>query len=163
MLSNAQRLRPCIYISMFEDHGKLYVAAAEESTKAKVTAELVVVLRPAMEQTHADYIEHIYAKGTLWHMYGKLYKSTKSSDVLSHILDPWDLLDTLCESVLEYIQKEKAHNQVVLVIDKCNLIRNWVSICHLPVGDLAVLTPSPPCSQLLLIYEMSVPYIHAQS
>lgn len=94
---------------------------------------------------------------------GKLYKSTESWDVLSRIFDPRDPFDTLCESVLEYIRKEKAHNQVVLVIDKCNLIPNWVTICHLPVGDLAVSTPPSPCSQLLLIYEMSVPYIHAQS
>ena len=84
-----------------------------------------------MEQTHADYIEPIYAKGTSRRIYGELYKVIDSSDVLLHILDARDPLGTLCESVLEYIRKEKAHKQVVLVINKCDLVPNWVTVCHL--------------------------------
>jgi nuclear GTP-binding protein len=89
-----------------------------------------------MQQTHADYIEPIYAKGTSRRIYGELYKVIDSSDVLLHVLDARDPLGTLCESVLGYIRKEKAHKQVVLVINKCDLVPSWVTVCRL----------TPPCS-----------------
>jgi nuclear GTP-binding protein len=34
----------------------------------------------------------------------------------------------MCESVLEYVKKEKSHKQVVLVINKCDLVPNWVTV-----------------------------------
>lgn len=37
-------------------------------------------------------------------------------------------MGTMCESVLEYIRKEKGHKQVVLVINKCDLVPNWVTV-----------------------------------
>lgn len=37
-------------------------------------------------------------------------------------------MGTMCESVLDYIKKEKAHKQVVLVINKCDLVPNWVTV-----------------------------------
>jgi nuclear GTP-binding protein len=116
----------------------LGAVAAEEVANANATVELVEASTlAAMEQTHADYIEPIYAKGTSRRIYGELYKVIDSSDVLLHILDARDPLGTLCESVLEYIRREKAHKQVVLVINKCDLVPNWVTVCHLPVGPLS--------------------------
>ncbi|KAF8268444.1 NUC091 domain-containing protein [Lactarius quietus] len=124
----ALRKRPRIDAGTFEELGKSGAAAAEEAAQAKSTAELAELSAPAaMEQTHADYIEPIYAKGTSRRIYGELYKVIDSSDVLLHILDARDPLGTLCESVLEYIRKEKAHKQVVLVINKCDLVPNWVT------------------------------------
>jgi len=40
-------------------------------------------------------------------------------------------MGTMCESVLEYIKKEKAHKQVVLVVNKCDLVPNWVTVSNL--------------------------------
>jgi nuclear GTP-binding protein len=79
-------------------------------------------------QTHADFNEPIYAKGTSKRIFGELYKVIDSSDVILHILDARDPLGTMCESVLETIKKEKAHKQVVLVINKCDLVPNWVTV-----------------------------------
>ena len=107
-------------------------AAAEEALQAKETADLAEKTAPEVtQQTHADYIEPIYAKGTSRRIYGDLYKVIDSPDVLLHVLDSRDPLGTLCESVLEYIRKEKAHKQVVLVINKCDLVPSWVTVCHL--------------------------------
>ena len=81
-----------------------------------------------MPQTHANHIEPIYFKGTSRRIYGELYKVIDSSDVILHILDARDPLGTLCESVLDFIRKEKAHKQVVLIINKCDLVPNWVTV-----------------------------------
>jgi nuclear GTP-binding protein len=132
----AQRKRPRIDAGTFEELGKLGAAAAEEAAQARVTVELAEATAPAaMQQTHADYVEPIYAKGTSRRIYGELYKVIDSSDVLLHVLDARDPLGTLCESVLEYIRKEKAHKQVVLVINKCDLVPNWVTVCY-PIPSL---------------------------
>ena len=98
-------------------------------------AKIPQVTAPVEEQTHADYIEPIYAKGTSRRIYGELYKVIDSSDVILHILDARDPIGTMCESVLEYIKKEKAHKQVVLIINKCDLVPNWVTVSHLPLAQ----------------------------
>lgn len=95
-------------------------------------ARTLQVVAPAEEQTHADLVEPIYAKGTSRRIYGELYKVIDSSDVILHILDARDPIGTMCESVLEYIKKEKAHKQVVLVINKCDLVPNWVTVSYPP-------------------------------
>ena len=77
---------------------------------------------------HVDYIEPIFAKWTSRRIYGELYKVIDSSDVTLHILNACDPLGTMCESVLEYLKKEKAHKQVVLIINKCDLVPNWVTV-----------------------------------
>lgn len=82
----------------------------------------------AMPQTHANHIEPIYFKGTSRRIYGELYKVIDSSDVILHILDARDPFGTMCESVLEYVRKEKAHKQVVLILNKCDLVPNWVTV-----------------------------------
>ena len=87
-----------------------------------------------MEQTHTDDIGPIHAKNSSLRIYGELYKVVDSSDVHLHILDARDPLGTLCESVLEYIRKENAHGRIVLVIYNFDLVPNWVTVCHLPVG-----------------------------
>jgi hypothetical protein len=123
----------------------LGAAAVEEASQSKETADLVEATAPDVtQQTHADYIEPIYAKGTSRRIYGELYKVIDSSDVLLHVLDARDPIGTLCESILEYIRKEKAHKQVVLVINKCDLVPSWVTVCHLT-----------PFHYILHSYEMS--------
>ena len=81
-------------------------------------------------QTHANHIDPIYFKGTSKRIYGELYKVIDSSDVILHILDARDPFGTMCESVLEYLRKEKAHKQVVLIINKCDLVPNWVTVSY---------------------------------
>ncbi|KAL0951962.1 hypothetical protein HGRIS_008613 [Hohenbuehelia grisea] len=127
----AQRKRPRINAGTFEELGKLGAAAAEEAEEAATTSGSGVIEPLASSlvepQTHADYFEPIYAKGTSRRIYGELYKVIDSSDVILHVLDARDPLGTMCESVLEYIKKEKAHKQVVLVINKCDLVPSWVT------------------------------------
>jgi hypothetical protein len=106
----------------------LLVSALEPFTPFDSNVRLEPLASSILEpQTHADYHEPIYAKGTSRRIYGELYKVIDSSDVILHILDARDPLGTICQSVLDYIKKEKAHKQVVLVINKCDLVPNWVT------------------------------------
>lgn len=98
------------------------------SLLTRLSADPQQVLVGEFQPVHADYIEPIYAKGTSRRIYGELYKVIDSSDVILHILDARDPFGTMCESVLEYLKKEKAHKQVVLVINKCDLVPNWVTV-----------------------------------
>lgn len=93
----------------------------------------------AMPQNHANHIDPIYFKGTSRRIYGELYKVIDSSDVILHVLDARDPFGTMCESVLEYIRKEKAHKQVVLIINKCDLVPNWVTVSVISLACLPVL------------------------
>ncbi|KAK2464752.1 hypothetical protein APHAL10511_003170 [Amanita phalloides] len=127
----ALRKRPKIDANSFEELGKIGAAAAEEALEAANDAGTSVAEPLASSvlevKTHADFNEPIYAKGTSRRIYGELYKVIDSSDVILHIIDARDPLGTMCESVLHYIKKEKAHKQVVLVINKCDLVPNWVT------------------------------------
>ncbi|KAG2115392.1 NGP1NT-domain-containing protein [Suillus cothurnatus] len=123
----AQRKKARIEVGTFEELSKLGTAAAEDAEQAANALELAQSFEVPELQTHADYIEPIFAKGTSRRIYGELYKVIDSSDVILHILDARDPLGTMCESVLEYMKKEKAHKQVVLVINKCDLVPNWVT------------------------------------
>ena len=134
----AQRKRARIDAGTFEELSKLGAAAADEAESARVERELQAAAAGeaaaiAEEATHADYMEPIYMKGTSRRIYGELYKVIDSSDVVLHVIDARDPLGTICESVLDYIRKEKAHKQVVLVINKCDLVPNWVTVCVLPL------------------------------
>ncbi|KAF8712513.1 hypothetical protein AX14_013042 [Amanita brunnescens Koide BX004] len=127
----AQRKRPKIDMNSFEELGKFGAAAAEEAletaNEAGTSVEEPLASSIPEVKTHSDLKEPIYAKGTSRRIYGELYKVIDSSDVILHILDARDPLGTICESVLEFIKKEKAHKQVVLVINKCDLVPNWVT------------------------------------
>ncbi|OAX39214.1 NGP1NT-domain-containing protein, partial [Rhizopogon vinicolor AM-OR11-026] len=123
----AQRKKARLDVGTFEELSKLGAAAAEEAEQAANELGVDSSGQPSEPQTHADYIEPIFAKGTSRRIYGELYKVIDSSDVILHILDARDPLGTICESVLEYMKKEKAHKQVVLVVNKCDLVPNWVT------------------------------------
>ncbi|OCH93004.1 NGP1NT-domain-containing protein [Obba rivulosa] len=130
----AQRKKPRLDVGTFEELSKMSAeadaeAAVAEAAAAEAAPEPVATTSAFadFQPTHADVIEPIYAKGTSRRIYGELYKVIDSSDVILHVLDARDPLGTLCESVLEYIRKEKAHKQVVLILNKCDLVPNWVT------------------------------------
>lgn len=95
------------------------------------------------EEHFGVYQEPIYQKGTSRRIYGELYKVIDSSDVVLHVLDARDPLGTLCKSVLDYMRKEKAHKQIVLIINKCDLVPNWVTVSIVSTTHLII----PPSSQ----------------
>ncbi|KAI0094922.1 NGP1NT-domain-containing protein [Irpex rosettiformis] len=128
----AQRKKPKLEVGSFAELSKISRANVDEAeiktdAAAVGTDGLVASTSTTEFPIYSDIIEPIYAKGTSRRIYGELYKVIDSSDVILHILDARDPMGTLCESVLEFVRKEKAHKQVVLVINKCDLVPNWVT------------------------------------
>jgi hypothetical protein len=123
----AQRKRPRLDVGTFEELSASS-AAVEAAASAASSSAHPITLEAVEAKTHADYIEPIYSKGTSRRIYGELYKVIDSSDVILHVLDARDPLGTICTSVLEYMKKEKAHKQVVLVLNKCDLVPAWVTV-----------------------------------
>jgi hypothetical protein len=74
--------------------------------------------------------EPIYAKGTSRRIWGELYKVLDSSDVVIHVLDARDPLGTRCKPVVEFLRKEKAHKQLIYVLNKVDLVPTWVTVSH---------------------------------
>lgn len=72
--------------------------------------------------------EPIYAKGTSRRIWGELYKVLDSSDVVIHVLDARDPLGTRCKPVVEFLRKEKAHKQLIYVLNKVDLVPTWVTV-----------------------------------
>ena len=72
--------------------------------------------------------EPIYAKGTSRRIWGELYKVLDSSDVVIHVLDARDPMGTRCKPVVEFLRKEKAHKQLIYVLNKVDLVPTWVTV-----------------------------------
>lgn len=72
--------------------------------------------------------EAIFHKGQSKRIWNELYKVIDSSDVLIHVLDARDPLGTQCLSVQEYLKKEAPHKHLVYVLNKCDLVPNWVTV-----------------------------------
>lgn len=72
--------------------------------------------------------EHIFSKGQSKRIWNELYKVIDSSDVVVHVLDARDPLGTRCNSVEQYIKKEAPHKHLIFILNKCDLVPNWVSV-----------------------------------
>jgi nuclear GTP-binding protein len=141
----AQRKRPRLDVASFEDLVKARLAAEEKAEEQDQTGDAVPVEQGRLffllsivfpnfsidgyeEVQFGTYHEPLYQKGTSRRIYGELYKVIDSSDVVLHIIDARDPIGTMCNSVLDYMRKEKAHKQVVLIINKCDLVPSWVTV-----------------------------------
>ncbi|KDQ09127.1 hypothetical protein BOTBODRAFT_117615 [Botryobasidium botryosum FD-172 SS1] len=135
----AQRKKPRLEVGTFEDLvGAGIVDEISESLDAASmsTPGAGPSSQPATEEitftmplsaSLADHNEPIYQKGTSRRIYGELYKVLDSSDIVIHVLDARDPMGTKCDSVIQYLRKEKAHKQLVLLINKVDLVPTWVT------------------------------------
>ncbi|KAF8327933.1 NUC091 domain-containing protein [Cantharellus anzutake] len=151
----AQRKKPRLDVGSFEELGATTATSNDPNTivdapgaGSSTSAALAAIAEshpvPQDDEipdapTHADFIEPIFSKGTSRRIFGELYKVIDSSDVVVHVLDARDPLGTKCDSVLEFIKKEKPHKHVVLILNKCDLIPTWAT-----ARWISYLTPKAP-------------------
>lgn len=123
----AQRKRPRLDVGSIEELGVTSAQADEERTAAGNDAEATLGL-PTHQGVSTLTREPIYAKGTSRRIWGELYKVLDSSDVVIHVLDARDPIGTRCKPVVEFLRKEKAHKQLIYVLNKVDLVPTWVTV-----------------------------------
>jgi nuclear GTP-binding protein len=69
----------------------------------------------------------LFSKGQSKRIWAELYKVLDSSDVILQVVDARNVPGTRCEHVEKHIKKNASHKQLVIVINKCDLVPAWVT------------------------------------
>jgi nuclear GTP-binding protein len=79
-------------------------------------------------QDFRDEVSHdVFSKGQSKRIWGELYKVLDCSDVVIQVLDARNVPGTRCEHVERHIRKNASHKHLIFVINKCDLVPNWVT------------------------------------
>ncbi len=71
--------------------------------------------------------DDMFAKGQSKRIWAELYKVLDCSDVVLQIVDARNVPGTRCEHIEQHIKKNASHKHMVIVINKCDLVPNWVT------------------------------------
>lgn len=118
----ANRKRPSLKCSELSE----LVANAEEKNK-EYSVEKDSNLLINKEAELNEHKEHVFSKGTSRRLWGELYKVIDSSDVIVQVLDARDPQGTRCKQIEKFLKEEKPHKQLILVLNKCDLVPVWVT------------------------------------
>ncbi|DBA04187.1 TPA: LOW QUALITY PROTEIN: hypothetical protein N0F65_004295, partial [Lagenidium giganteum] len=81
-----------------------------------------------VEQDFKDEVSHdVFSKGQSKRIWGELYKVLDCSDVVIQVLDARNVPGTRCEYVENHVKKNASHKHLIFVINKCDLVPNWVT------------------------------------
>eukprot|EP00051_Salpingoeca_urceolata_P007069 m.93888 g.93888 ORF g.93888 m.93888 type:complete len:677 (-) comp15106_c0_seq3:57-2087(-) len=118
----AQRKRPNLAAS---DVSELAKSVEEKHEQYDVTKDRDLVLED--EGWREEAREPIFQKGQSKRIWNELYKVIDASDVIIQVLDARDPLGTRSPHIEEYMRKEKAHKNLIFVLNKCDLVPTWVT------------------------------------
>jgi len=82
----------------------------------------------------------IFRKGQSKRIWNEFYKVIDCSDVILHVIDARDVPGTHCTMIEEHITKNAKHKHLIYVINKIDLVPNWVAKRW--VGDYAAKRPT---------------------
>lgn len=71
--------------------------------------------------------DDLFAKGQSKRIWGELYKVLDCSDVVIQVVDARNVPGTRCLHIERHIKKNASHKQLVIVINKCDLVPSWVT------------------------------------
>lgn len=69
--------------------------------------------------------DDMFAKGQSKRIWGELYKVLDCSDVVIQVLDARNIPGTRCYHIEKHLKKNAPHKQLILVINKCDLVPSW--------------------------------------
>ena len=72
-------------------------------------------------------IDPIFLSGSSQRIKNELYKVIDSSDVILQILDTRDPMGTRCPHVEKYLKTQCTHKHLILILNKIDLVPNWVT------------------------------------
>jgi len=82
----------------------------------------------------------LFLKGQSRRIWGEFYKVVDCSDVILHVIDARDVPGTRCTVIENHIAKNASHKHLVFVLNKIDLVPNWVAKRWL--GELASIRPT---------------------
>lgn len=71
--------------------------------------------------------EWVMGAGQSKRIWNELYKVVDSSDVLLQVIDARDPMGTRCPHIEKYLRTEKPHKHLMLILNKVDLVPNWVT------------------------------------
>jgi len=82
----------------------------------------------------------VFTKGQSKRIWGEFYKVVDCSDVVLHVIDARDVPGTRCTMIETHIAKNAPHKHLVFVLNKIDLVPNWVAKRW--IGELAAVRPT---------------------
>lgn len=69
--------------------------------------------------------DDMFAKGQSKRIWGELYKVLDCSDVVIQVIDARNVPGTRCRHIEKHLKKNASHKQLILVLNKCDLVPSW--------------------------------------
>ncbi|XP_068618748.1 uncharacterized protein Ns2 [Battus philenor] len=117
-----QRKRVNLKFNDIENFSK----AAEESTDKYDESKDVDLVREdsGVREGQRDWV---FGAGMSKRIWNELYKVVDSSDVLLQVLDARDPMGTRSPYVEKFLKEEKPHKHLIFILNKVDLVPNWVT------------------------------------
>ncbi|KAL7461718.1 hypothetical protein ACHAXS_004167 [Conticribra weissflogii] len=84
--------------------------------------------------------DDLFLKGQSKRIWGEFYKVVDCSDVILHVIDARNVPGTRCTMIEKHIAKNAPHKHLVFVLNKIDLVPNWVAKRW--IGELAQVRPT---------------------
>ena len=108
------------------DYASLVQNAAEKTdayTGRGVDSNIEIV-----DEGIKDEVKHdIFAKGQSKRIWGELYKVLDCSDIVLQVIDARNVMGTRSSHIENHLKKNAKHKHLVFILNKCDLVPNWVT------------------------------------
>lgn len=109
----------------FSDLNDLHKAVEESSEKYDETKDIDRVREDSgVKEGQRDWV---FGAGMSRRIWNELYKVIDSSDVLLQVLDARDPIGTRSPYVEKFLREEKPHKHLIFILNKVDLVPNWVT------------------------------------
>ena len=89
---------------------------------------------------HYSKKDDLFLKGQSKRIWGEFFKVIDCSDVILHVIDARNVPGTRCSMIEKHIAKNASHKHLVFVLNKIDLVPNWVAKRW--IGELASVRPT---------------------
>jgi nuclear GTP-binding protein len=125
--SKVKRKRPKFSEALTSSYSALMAHATEKNQEYDVNPDRDTNVVLSDDGSRVAVKADLFAKGQSKRIWGELYKVLDCSDVVLQIVDARNVPGTRCAHVEHHIKKNANHKHMVIIINKCDLVPNWVT------------------------------------